>query len=42
MFKTILIASRGEQPRSSTVAQPNCMARGACAGDFTLMEKKYV
>ncbi|WP_309905827.1 hypothetical protein [Variovorax soli] len=35
MFQKILIASRGDQPRSVAAAKPNCRARIACAGDFT-------
>ena len=35
MFKKILIAKRGDQPRSGAVAKPDCLARAACAGDFT-------
>ena len=35
MFKKILIANRGDQPLSGAAAQPNCVAREACAGDFT-------
>jgi hypothetical protein len=42
MFKKILIANRGEQPRSGAAAQLNCMARAACAGDFNSMEKAHV
>ncbi len=34
MFKKILIANRGDQPQSGAAAQPHCMARVACAGDF--------
>ncbi|MDZ4073707.1 MAG: hypothetical protein U1E04_03035 [Hylemonella sp.] len=42
MFKKILIANRGDQPLSGAAAQLNCMARVACVGDFTPMEKVYV
>ncbi|WP_255632236.1 hypothetical protein [Xenophilus sp. Marseille-Q4582] len=35
MFKKILIANRGDQPRSGAAAQPNCLAGAACRGDFT-------
>lgn len=42
MFKKILIANRGDQPRSGAAAKLNCVARDACVGDFTPMEKTYV
>jgi len=42
MFKKILIANRGDQPRRGAAAKLNCMARAACAGEFTPMEKVYV
>jgi hypothetical protein len=35
MFQKILIAHRGDQPRSGAAAKPNRMAREACGGDFT-------
>jgi hypothetical protein len=35
MFKKILIANRGDQPRSGAAAKLNCLAREACSGDFT-------
>jgi hypothetical protein len=35
MFNKILIANRGDQPRSGAATKSNCMARAACAGDFT-------
>jgi hypothetical protein len=35
MFKKILIANRGDQRQSRAAAKLNCMAREACAGDFT-------
>ncbi len=35
MFKKILIANRGDQPQSGAAAQPHCMTRAACTGDFT-------
>lgn len=35
MFKKILIANRGDQPRSGAAAQPNRLAREACPGYFT-------
>ena len=34
MFKKILIANRGDKVRKALAAQPDCMAREACAGDF--------
>ncbi len=33
MFKKILIANRGDQPRSGAAAKPHRMARAARAGD---------
>ena len=33
MFKKILIANRGDQPRSGAATKSNCLARAAC-GDF--------
>jgi hypothetical protein len=41
MFKKILIANRGENDRAAGVSS-NCMARVACAGDFTSLEEAYV
>jgi hypothetical protein len=35
MFKKILIANRGDQPRSGAATQSNRMACAAGAGDFT-------
>ncbi|MDP2449979.1 hypothetical protein [Polaromonas sp.] len=35
MFKKILIANRGDQPQSGAAAKLHCLAREACAGDFT-------
>ena len=35
MFKKILIANRGDQPRSGAAAQLDCLARAACSGDFS-------
>ena len=35
MFENILIANRGNQPRSGAAAQLNCLAREACPGDFS-------
>jgi hypothetical protein len=35
MFKKILIANRGDQPRSGAAAQLNRLARGACSGGFS-------
>ncbi|WP_279512589.1 hypothetical protein [Hydrogenophaga pseudoflava] len=35
MFDTLLIANRGDQPAPvGAAAQPNCLARAACAGDL--------
>ncbi len=34
MFKKILIANRGDSGRQAVSAEPNCMAREACAGDL--------
>jgi hypothetical protein len=42
MFKKILIANRGDQPRSGAAAKPNGMVRVAHAGNFNPMEKAYV
>jgi hypothetical protein len=42
MFTKILIANRGDQSRSGAAAKLNCMAREACAGDFTPMEMRHV
>jgi len=38
MFDKILIANRGDQPRSGAAAKPHCMVRAAHAGDFAVME----
>ena len=35
MFKKILIANRGDQPRSGAATKSNCMVREAGRGDFT-------
>jgi hypothetical protein len=35
MFKKILIANRGDQPRSGAAAKLNSLTREACAGGFT-------
>jgi acetyl/propionyl-CoA carboxylase alpha subunit len=36
MFKKILIANRGDkQCEAVLAAQPECLARAACAGDLT-------
>ena len=32
MFKKILIANRGVQPRSGAATKSNCLAREACGG----------
>ncbi len=42
MLKKILIANRGDQPRSGAAAQLNCMLRVAHAGDFNSMEISHV
>jgi hypothetical protein len=42
MFTKILMANRGDQPRSGAAAKLHCMAREACAGDFNSMEKNDV
>jgi hypothetical protein len=35
MFKKILISNRGDRHRNAVLAaQPECVARAACAGDF--------
>ena len=41
MFEKILIANRGDQPRSGAAAKLNRLAREACAGCFTA-ENQYV
>lgn len=41
MFTKILIANRGDQPRSGAAAQLNHQARAACADDFS-PETKHV
>ncbi len=41
MCKKILIANRGDQPRSGAAAQLNRIAREACPGDFS-PEAKHV
>jgi len=35
MFKKILIANRGDQPRSGAAKNSNCLVREAGRGDFT-------
>ena len=40
MFTNILIANRGDQPRSGAAAKLNCMVRKAHTGDFNPMENK--
>ena len=42
MFKKILIANRGDQPRSGAAAKPKCTVRAAHAGDFIPMETNDV
>ncbi len=34
MFKKILIANRGDQPRSGAATKSQRLASNACAGDF--------
>jgi len=42
MFYKILIANRGDQPRSGAAAKLNCLMRVAHAGEFIPMECQYV
>lgn len=42
MFKKILIANRGDQPKSGAAATLNCRVRVAHAGDFIPMEMSHV
>ncbi len=42
MFTKILIANRGDQPRSGAAAQLHRLMHEVHAGDFTPMEKTYV
>jgi len=35
MFTKILIANRGDNGRQAVAAQPDCLVRGAHAGEFT-------
>ncbi len=42
MFKKILIANRGDQPRSGAAAKPNFLVRAAHAGDCSAMEVNRV
>jgi len=42
MFNKILIANRGDQPRSGAAAKPKRLARVARAGDCTPMEDRHV
>ena len=35
MFDKILIANRGDQPRSGAAAKLNRLAREACSGNFS-------
>jgi hypothetical protein len=42
MFTKILIANRGDQPRSGAAAELNCMVRVAHAGYFSSMEMTHV
>jgi hypothetical protein len=38
MFDKILIANRGDQPRSGAAAKPHGMVRAAHAGDFARVQ----
>ncbi len=42
MFTKILIANRGDQPRSGAAAKLNCYTREAGESGFNPMEKAYV
>jgi hypothetical protein len=42
MFNKIMIANRGDHPRSGAAAQLNCIVRVAHAGDFSSMEMTHV
>ena len=42
MFTKILIANRGDQPRSGAAAKLNCLMRVAHTGDFNPMETNHV
>jgi hypothetical protein len=42
MFEKILIAKRGDQPRSGASAKPHRLMHEVHAGGFTPMEKAYV
>ncbi len=42
MFNKILIANRGDQPRSGAAAKLNRLARVLRAGDFKAMGNEYV
>ena len=35
MFKKILIANRGDQPRSGAATKSNGLAHAVCQGDFS-------
>jgi len=41
-FSKILIANRGDQPRSGAAAKPNCLVREAHAGGFSAKEAQRV
>jgi len=41
-FSKILIANRGDQPRSGAAAQPHRMVRAAHAGDFSAKGAPHV
>jgi hypothetical protein len=34
MYKQNLVANRGDNGRKAVAAQPDCMAREMCSGDF--------
>jgi hypothetical protein len=42
MFKKILIANRGDQPRRGAAAKLNCVVREAHTSDFIPMESAHV
>ena len=42
MFKKILIANRGDQPRSGAAAKLHCMMHEVHAGEFTTREMNNV
>jgi hypothetical protein len=42
MFTKILIANRGDNGRKAVAAKPECLVRGAHAGDFDPIEVPHV